>query len=280
MALTAALLPLAALVRVGGPAGLWAGMQQVDAVGYTSLFGKFGGAAAFGFVVGLLGIGLGYPGQPHVTNRFMALESAEGVRFGRWVALAWGVIVYSGMLIVGWCGRVLTQVDDGEKIFLALTNELFPPVVAGIMIAAVLSAIMSTADSQLLVVVSALTHDLFLDHQQDSEKLLVRSRQVIVVVSLAAVLGALYGPATIFRFVLFAWGALAAAFGPQLLLRVFRGPIEPRYLLASMVVGFVTAIAAFILLKGSWEERCLPILLAALIAWMGTRAGDQKKPRP
>ncbi len=279
MALTAAILPLAALLKVGGPGALWQKMQLVDAAGYTSIFNNFGGWAAVGFALGFLGIGLGYPGQPHVTNRFMAMESAEGVKFGRWVALLWGVVVYSGMLTVGWCGRVLMEVDDKEKIFLALTNELFPPVVAGVMIAAVLSAIMSTADSQLLVVVSALTHDLFLDQPGAEEKLLARSRVVILAVSLFAVWAALYGPKEIFGFVLFAWGALAAAFGPQLLIRVFGGQIQPAFMLASMIVGFASAILVYnpaLHLEADWLKRCLPIAIAALVA----AAGLKKNPPP
>lgn len=279
MALTAAILPLAALWKVGGPVTMWQKMQLVEVAGYTSLFGVSAGWAAVGFALGFLGIGLGYPGQPHVTNRFMAMENAEGVKLGRWVALVWGLIVYSGMLVVGWCGRILIEVDDKEKIFLALTNELFPPVVAGVMIAAVLSAIMSTADSQLLVVVSALTHDMFLDQPGAEEKLLARSRVVILGVSLFAVWAALYGPPEIFGFVLFAWGALAAAFGPQLLIRVFGGRIRPAFLLASMVLGFLSAILIYdprLGLEATWMKRCLPLLLAAVVALLGT----EKTPPP
>lgn len=279
MALTATILPLAALAKVGGPAALWQAMQNVPVEGYAELLQGMPLMAGVGFAIGLLGIGLGYPGQPHVANRFMALEDAQGVRRGRWVALVWGVLVYSGMLAVGWCGRVLVSVDDKEKIFMALTSELFPPVIAGIMIAAVLSAVMSTADSQLLVVVSSLTHDLDLDASKP-ENLLQRSRVVIVTVSIVAVWAALKGPPEIFSFVLVAWTALGASFGPLLLVRVWRGPVHPVLTLIAMGLGFSLALITYSLpaeFKGGILERVVPFAASFLVALVGSfvPCGDQ-----
>jgi sodium/proline symporter len=267
---TSILLPLAALMKVGGPGELWAAMQQI--ADFTSL-GKGGTFfASLGFVAGLLGIGLGYPGQPHVVNRFMALKDEKSMARGRVIAISWAVVVYSGMLVLGWCGRVLfPALPDKEVVFLTATTALFPPVIAGIMIAAVVSAIMSTADSQLLVLVSSLTHDINLDGEKD-EKLLAKSRVVIVVVSAISVMVALYGPQEIFKFVLFAWSAMGAAFGPLLLVTVLKGRVNPTATMAAMSLGFVMSVTFYSIpaTKGGFIERVLPWCVAFVIAWIGS----------
>ena len=108
-----------------------------------------------------MGIGLGYPGQPHVVNRFMALRDDRALAQARIIAIAWAVVIYSGMLLLGLCGRVLYfGLIESEQVLFEVANRLISPVMAGIMIAAVLSAIMSTADSQLLVAASSIANDL------------------------------------------------------------------------------------------------------------------------
>jgi hypothetical protein len=164
-----------------------------------------------GFALGTLGIGLGYPGQPHVVNRFMALRDARALRDGRVIALTWAVIIYAGMITLGFAARALygPTVAD-EQVLFETANRLFPPVVAAVMIAAVLSAIMSTADSQLLVAASSASHDL----PRRGRGSLWVSRLVVALISVLAVLIAVGLPQTIFARVLFAWAALGAAFGP------------------------------------------------------------------
>ena len=168
MALTAVVLPIAALVAVGGFDALVSGIQSVPGENYLSLTREYGGPVAIGFVVGLFGITVNYPGQPHVVNRFMALKDEASLRRARVYAMVWAVVVYTGMILLGLCGRVLAEsgyvaaLGDGEheKVFIPMTDALFPPVISGVMIAAVLSAIMSTADSQLLVSASTVSYDL------------------------------------------------------------------------------------------------------------------------
>ena len=262
MAATAVLLPIAALLTVGFD-GLFADAPQ----DYLSLTRGMAPAAALGFVFGLLGIGLGYPGQPHVVNRFMALRDGRAVASARTIAIAWAVIVYAGMLILGWAGRALIpSLADNEVIFVAATQALFPPLVAGVMLAAVLSAIMSTADSQLLVAASAVTHDLGVGRG----RMVLASRVVIVALSASAVLAALYGPKAIFDRVLFAWSAMGAAFGPLLLVTVLRGPVPPGRTLAAMIAGFVLSVGAHLIpeTKGGFMERIVPFFVAlAIAAW-------------
>ncbi|MEE4331253.1 MAG: sodium/proline symporter, partial [Wenzhouxiangella sp.] len=161
MLVVALILPLVALAAVGGPGELIAGMRALDQPELMRWVDQPGLFTAALFVAGLFGIGLGYPGQPHVVNRFMALRSARDVRFARAVALSWAVLIYIGMVLLGWSGRVLLPaLADGESVLLTLSVELLPAVLGGIITGGVLAAIMSTSDSQLLVAGSAVSHDL------------------------------------------------------------------------------------------------------------------------
>ncbi len=274
MALASIALPAAALVRVGGLDGLSAGLHAVPTAGYASLTQDLPAAAAVGLVLGLLGIGLGYPGQPHVVNRFMAVRDETALRQARRIAIAWAVVLYSGMIVLGLCARVLLPpLGDTEVAFIAAARELFPPVVAGVVLASVLSAIMSTADSQLLVAASAVVHDLpGRDPRGASPGAMVRrSRQVVLALSAGAVVAALVGDASIFDKVLFAWTAMGAAFGPVLLVHVLAGPVRPPARLAAIGLGFGTAVVAYWVpaTAGTAWERVVPFALALATAWWG-----------
>lgn len=271
MALAAVALPIGALSMVGGLGELWAQMGDVAVPGYASPLRTMAGPTALGFVAGLLGIGLGYPGQPHVVNRFMALDSDESVARGRRIAITWGVLMFGGMLIVGWCARVLLpELADKEVAFLSTTREVFPPVIAGIMIAAVLSAVMSTADSQLLVAASAVAHDLA-PAGGSAAALVKRSRAVVLALSVVAVGAALVGSKEIFSRVLFAWSAMGNAFGPLLLVLVLKGPVRPSARVWSIAAGFTLSVAAYWTpgLSGGVMERVVPFVVALAVAWQG-----------
>lgn len=272
MALASIALPVAAWLELGGYAALSEGVAAVDVPGFTSLTRNMEGPAAIGMVLGLLGIGLGYPGQPHVVNRFMALRDDVSVARGRRIALGWAVVLYAGMIVLGLSARVLHPgLPDGEVAFITATQQLFPPVVAGVLLAAVLSAIMSTADSQLLVAGSAVAHDWVQGGTaQDPVTDIARSRWVVLVLSAMAVAVALVGTPEIFSQVLFAWTAMGAAFGPLLLVLVVWGPVAPRARLASIVVGFGVAVLAHAIpeARGTAWERVFPFVLAlGLAAW-------------
>lgn len=275
MALTSLILPIAALSAVGGFTGLADGLVAAGDESLMSLTRNLPFVSAVGFVLGLLGIGLGYPGQPHVVNRFMALaDTRNAVKNARRIAIAWAVVVYTGMILVGLCGRVLyPDLADSEVAFVTLTNSLFSPVVAGVMLAAVLSAIMSTADSQLLVAASTVSHDLRLAEKSRLSPI-ARSRLVVLLLSIAAVWAAVLGSQEIFSQVLFAWAAMGSAFGPLLLVLVFGGRVSARMRFAAILVGFLSSVLAFYLVPvgSAWKgglERMLPFFLSLAIALVG-----------
>jgi len=265
MAVTALILPIAALIHVGGVGELWVNLSAEADSNYLSLTHDWQGIAGLGFVLGWLCIPLGYPGQPHVVNRFMALANDDDVRRARNYAMTWAVIVYTGMIILGLCGHVLLKEEpgDNEAMFFAIAQDLFPPVVTGIMLAAVLSAIMSTADSCLLVAASTVSHDLRSSRRQKTN--LLQDRLVILGLSAGAILIALWGPQQIFDQVLYAWTAMGAAFVPPLFWVLWRGPLAPWISLLTMSAGFGSAVAVYN--TGHWAGfwQAVPYLLSTLV---------------
>jgi len=280
MALVAIAVPTAAVVHFGGFGDFFAAIAAVDATGYTEWFGSHDGVprsglVAAGFALALLGIGLGYPGQPHAVNKFMGMSPDASMTVARTVGISWAVILYTGMILVGWAVRAAWPLaaGDHELALFAASENLFPPLIDGLVIAAVLAAVMSTVDSQLLVCASCVTHDL--PWLRGSERAMLRAARITVLtIGAGAVIAALVVPSNVFDNVLFAWAALGSAFGPLLLIRLLVGPVRPPWALAAMVVGGGYAIAAFYLppvLSGGFADRVLSWIAALTIAWLGAR---------
>lgn len=264
MALAALVLPVVALVEVGGPVAL---LEGLSAAGEAPA-AQFSGVTGLVFVLAMFGITVGYPGQPHVVNRFMALRDDESLRRGRVIALSWAILVYSGMLLLGLSARVLfAESGDAEQVFFQTAQRLLPAVVAGVMLAAVLSAIMSTADSQILVASSSISHDWSLASGGTARNLSGSRITVVVILILATVLALLWR-ADIFSRVLFAWVALGAAFGPILVLRLMNRNVSPGGTLAAMLVGFSSTLILSWLpdAPGDAAERILPFVLGYAVA--------------
>lgn len=237
MLLAAIIVPALAVVEAGGPGQILTNVSQMD-----SAFGNFsGGHTGFvqlGFVFGLAGIGLGTLGQPHLLARLMAVRGDRELKAGFAIAMTWAVVVYTGMAALALAAHSLALTPgSGEQIFYLLAEQLLPPVLAGIVIAAILSAVMSTVDSLLLAAAAAVSHDLGLAQRFAIGELWV-SRIVMTAIVIAAVILALLLPDSIFNRVLFAWNALGAAFGPLIIARVLgrEPPAAARFW--SIVTGF------------------------------------------
>jgi sodium/proline symporter len=270
MAAVAIMLPLVALWEIGGLGALIKALPEVYSSAQLSFSGEFYGWAAFAFVIGMLGIGLGNPGQPHVVNRFMAIENDSDMKTAKWVGIGWPIIVYGGMLLLGLCARVLLPVNaNSEQVLFDLTNLLFHPIVASVIVAAVLSAIMSTADSQLLVAASSLSYDLKPASKPSNS--LLWSRCTVVIMCMVSLLIALFAPEAIFSRVLFAWAAIGSAFGPLLIVILCGYKVSGKFRLAAILIGFCGTVAF------NWQanapgdilERVLPFVLSFAIVWWG-----------
>ncbi len=272
MAATAILLPLVALVGIGGFDQLLPGLKAVAGDSGMNLTGPFSGALGLAFVLGTLGIGLGYPGQPHVVNRFMALRDQRALKTARRIAVGWAVVIYAGMLLTGLCGRILySGIADGEQVFFEVANRMLSPVMSGVMIAAVLSAVMSTADSQLLVAASSSSYDWNL-HRGRNDDDTRGSRWVVLLISAIAVLIALFVEQAIFARVLFAWHAMGSSFGPVLIARLAGRRPPARVVLTALCTGFGLTVVFHLLpdTPGDALERLVPFFLALAIVFYGS----------
>ncbi len=226
----------------------------------------------------LMAWGFGYFGQPHILARFIGIRSAEDVPNARRIGISWMVICLILSTSIGLIGigyNAITPLagvagPDGnkERIFLALTSALFHPVFSGFILAAVLAAVMSTADSQLLVLTSALTEDLPFFSKLDDKQLAWISRFGVVVFAVIAYFIASSTGGAILAMVGYAWGGFGAAFGPLIILSlVWRGTAKYGAL-AGMVVGAATifVVKNYIKIKGEYFYELLPGFILAFIA--------------
>ena len=225
--------------------------------------------------------GLGYFGQPHILARFMALREASAVPLARLVAMSWMVIglygaVFTGLAASAWFGG--TALDDPETAFLRLIEVVFNPWVAGLLLAAVMAAIMSTVDSQLLVSSSALADDLYSSllrpQASDRERLWV-SRLAVVLIAGVAIWLAATPENRVLDLVGYAWAGFGAAFGPVVLLALYWPAMSARAALAGMLTGTATVLVWVQLEGGIFDlYELLPAFLVAtasiaVIHWLG-----------
>ncbi len=232
--------PLMAMSEMGGIDGLSARLAQLTPESF-GLFPMKGGAIDSMLLASGLGWGLGYFGQPHILTRFMAIQSPDMVRKSRIIAMIWVIITLTTAVGIGVIGKAyMPQLADGETIYMAMINAMFPDVVAGIFLTAILAAIMSTASSQLLVSASSASRDLYallFKKNTNGAEIVWVSRATVLVVSIIAIVIALDANSSVFGLVSCAWGGFGAAFGPLLLFALFWKRITLQGAIAGMVVG-------------------------------------------
>ncbi|MCG6900792.1 MAG: sodium/proline symporter [Gammaproteobacteria bacterium] len=278
------ILPVVLLVELGGIDAMWQHLTALDANGTLThpLAGK-AGMALTGFLAGWLGIPLGYCGQPHILIRFMATRDENAIRRGTLISTLWVFLLFSGAVLLGIFARAYYGVlDDPETVLPRVATELLPGAIGGMMIAAVLAAICSTADSQLLVSASAVSHDLYvrlLGRHLDDRKVQLFNRMVVLAIGLIAMGFALGEVRVIFDFVLYAWAGLGAAFGPVLILVLLWKRTSAAGVIAGMTVGFVTAIIWRQMLHDQLYELLPAFLLAFIVtAWVSRLWPDEIAP--
>lgn len=271
MMLAAIIVPVLAVIEAGGFGDI------VRTVGITqpSLLDSSGGHTGFifiGFIFGLAGIGLGTLGQPHLLARLMAVKGERERKQGFAIAITWAVVVYIGMASLAMAARSLAVTPgNGEQIFYLMAEQLLPPLLAGIVIAAILSAVMSTVDSLLLAAAAAIAHDLGLSSRLKIGELAL-SRIVMTSLVFAAVALALALPDTIFNRVLFAWNALGAAFGPVIIARLLKREPIAAARIASILIGFGLTVLFYT--YGTIESADTSNALSAWLSKLAHLPGD------
>lgn len=285
MVVAVVVVPLAALGHLGGWNEVSTSLSTVFDGNFLDLFSDGGEKMAPLVIMSLLAWGFGYFGMPHIVVRYMSIRHPEEVKVARRVSLVWIIVALTAVCFIAITGRAYlieqgyTFVDGGvldpsgasynpENIFVTMASNLFIPIVAGFLFAAVMAAIMSTADSQLLVASSSITNDLLGGRfGLTDSKLMWLSRIVVVIVAVLALILALFGGDNIMGLVSYAWAGFGAAFGPLTILALYWKRMNLHGAVATMLVGFVTVIVwkyAFAASTGIYE--LLPGFFFALFA--------------
>ncbi|WP_410508252.1 sodium/proline symporter PutP [Methanosarcina hadiensis] len=242
-----AFVPLAAMKGIGGYDSTVSLIESIDPQLLNPWTALAGGAIP---LISNLAWGLGYFGMPHILVRFMAIESPEKIKQARIIAMVWVIISLFFAVGVGIIGRAYLYPDflegaGSETIFMVMVNSTFTPIIAGILLAAILAAIMSTADSQLLVSASAFTEDIYriaMKKNASEKELVWMGRIAVIVISSIAYLIARDPNNSVMGLVSYAWAGFGAAFGPVILFSLFWKKTTRNGALGGMVIGGITVI--------------------------------------
>ena len=230
--------------------------ESIASTGYTSLWsveGLAGAGATVGAalisVLSAVAWGMGYFGQPHILTRFMAISDPEEISRSRIIAMVWVVISLVGAIFIGMLGRSLTDgqlISDPEHVFMEMVINYTPTFLCGILLSAILAAVMSTADSQLLVTASAISEDFYrgLIRKKASEKELVWvSRLTIILVAVIAYFIAMDPEnESVLALVAYAWAGFGATFGPVVVMSLFYKKTTRMAAICGMLTGGMTTI--------------------------------------
>lgn len=254
--------PVIAIGQLGGPGSVNDQLSSLNA----ALLNPFTDAAGQGLslmaIISLAAWGLGYFGQPHILARFAAVRSDREVATARRIAVSWSSLSMGGAILVGLTGAVYVAAQpamvlaDSEKIFMTLVGALFHPAVAGMLLAAILAAIMSTADSQLLVSSAAFTEDFYrrwLRKEASAKESVLVGRVAVMVLSVVALILALEPDSSVLGLVSYAWAGFGASFGPVLVLSLYWRRMNRWGALAGVVVGSLTVVI-WKPLSGGWFD--------------------------
>ncbi|MCQ2060459.1 MAG: sodium/proline symporter PutP [Fibrobacter sp.] len=276
MLLAVIIVPVMIMVGSGGFAST---MDAVNAQNpyLMSLFTNATTGKAIGLIslISSLAWGLGYFGMPHILVRFMSIKNAEEIKHSRRIAMTWVIVCLGAVIMIALLGRYYVEVNhisvtDPERIFMILCQSLCHPAVAAILMAAILAAIMSTADSQLLVSASAFSNDLYKNifrKNASNKEVMWVSRIIVAVIAIVAVIVAMQGAPSadgvkqgksfldvVMSLVSFAWGGFGATFGPIVLLALFWKRTTLAGAISGMLVGGITTFVWKFYLSGLSAE--------------------------
>ncbi|HET6626015.1 MAG TPA: sodium/proline symporter PutP [Nocardioidaceae bacterium] len=246
MLLALVLVPLVGIFMTGGLGETADSIRAVNPDGLSMITGTSVLA-----VISAAAWGLGYFGQPHIIVRFMALRSPHEAARARRIGIGWMLISLIGAVCTALVGIAYFQqnpdqtLDDPEAVFIALGQIIFHPLIAGIMLAAVLAAVMSTISSQLLVTSSALVEDLYkavFKSNATDRQLVMLGRLAVLAVSVVSAVLAWERNDTILELVAYAWAGFGASFGPAILLSLYWRKLTAMGALAGMVAGAATVV--------------------------------------
>jgi len=249
MALALILVPIITIASLGGWRSTLSAIDTANPALLDALTNVKNEPLGVLAIISLLAWGLGYFGQPHILARFKAIRSVADIPLARRIAVTWVSITLLSAVIVGLAGIAFLepplQGPDTEKVFIVLVDTLFHPLVAGLCLAAILAAIMSTADSQLLVTAAAFTSDIYkalFRHAATEQEFIWTGRIAVLVIAVIALLLAWNPDRQVLDLVAYAWAGFGAAFGPTLVLSLFWRRMNRNGALAGIIVGGLTVV--------------------------------------
>ncbi|MBD3161219.1 MAG: sodium/solute symporter [Candidatus Eisenbacteria bacterium] len=286
MAVVAVVLPVLGLMHLAGEGGFVSSLAVRGEDFLAMNAGKTGRAFVFGVMIGGLSWGFGYFGQPHLLTRYMAFRRLKDIRFGSLIAMSWVLIAYWGAMFIGLTavGVLGPDVADPDQVMPLLAKALVPAWIAGIMISGAVAAMMSTADSQLMVASSSLVEDLYVKiHRHgrppaDPGRLVLLGRIAAAAIAAVALWLAFANEDLIYDMVAYAWSGLGSSFGPVILLAIWWRGLTRGGVVAGMVVGMastilwknVAALQDFVDLKAA--SFVLALAAALLVSGLGIGA--------
>ena len=255
--------PIFALALVNG--GEAAAASAPTPEGYWNAF------TSWSDVISGLGWGLGYFGMPHIIIRFMSIRSNKDLRKSSVIGISWTFIILIFSVASGLIGRMfLGEIEDSSVVFITMVRTIFPALVSGILLSAILAAAMSTCDSQLLASASAFASDVykpvFRKNASDKEMLWAGRIVVFIIAVIALLIAANPNSGTIMGLVENAWGVFGAAFGPVILLSLFWRRFTFGGAVAGIVVGALVDVLWLVFLKGTGVYEIIPGFFAGLLA--------------
>jgi len=277
---TLVILPVAGFVEIAEQhQSVGQGFLHLDAQDRRTMLSLTGGAtgwAAAALIISGLSWAFGYMGQPHLLTRFMSIKASDKIKVSRRIAIAWAIPAFAGAMLIGIVGLSLYgqgYFDDIEKIMPHLATELLPAWLAGILISGAIAAMMSTADSQLLVITSSVIEDFYhqtLGKEVTDRFLLQASRIITVVIGALGLFIAITSDKLIFSMVSYAWSGLGASFGPLLLLILKWKKVTWQGALSGLITGsMVTVIWSEIaVLDEAISVRFVSFVLAFFAVWL------------
>jgi sodium/proline symporter len=237
------LVPIVAIVKIGGVGTF---IEGLEAIGSGELISPYAIGALL--ICNYLFQFFGTFGQPHQAVRYMAIKSAKEVRTAQLTSTVWAIVALYGAILIGMEARILTPgLANPESALFELSKILFHPLLVGVIMAGVLAAIMSSADSQLLSASSAVSRDIYekiilKGKTPDERKLVLISRVAVLGLGIFALLYATFAQESLFKLILFAWGGLAATLSMPLLISLFWKKTTKWGVVAGVIVGMVVII--------------------------------------
>ncbi len=274
MAAALLIVPVMALLDAGGVSNAVSAIELKSSTLLNPVVTSDGTSLTAIAIVSLLGWGLGYFGQPHILARFKGIDSVTTVPKARRIAVTWTFLTLtgatlSGLLGIGFFDPALSDADS-EKVFIRLIEAMFHPLIAGLLLAAILAAIMSTADSQLLVSSSAFTEDIykrFFSNGASGRQLILIGRVTVILIAFIAFLLAMNPDSKVLDLVSYAWAGFGAAFGPTLIISLYWKRMTRNGALAGILCGGVTVVVWKQLQGGIYDlYEIVPGCILSLVA--------------